>query len=46
MHHMQFLIVDKMSHDEIIGTNELDKNGTSRQLQIGEELISFYKVGK
>lgn len=47
-YHMQFLIVDNMSHDAIIGTDELDKNGIiidylNGQLQIGDEVVLFYK---
>lgn len=49
--HMQFLIVDQMSHDAVIGTNELDKNAViidyvNGQLEIDGEIIKFCKENK
>lgn len=43
-YHSQYFIVEKMTHNAIIGIDDLDKNGIIiGKFQIGEELISFYK---
>lgn len=48
---MQFLIVDNVSHNAIIGTDELNKNGMiinylNRYLKTGEEVITISKYYK